>query len=209
MRLLSERFLGALLACLALGALAAWVLLLRGGRWETCRYPEEIRRAPTFAGAYTAVPPEKKDGVFEITERKTTDPASRTPVHLVVARSDRPFSLFGNWFLKIRPPIDAVEMSSIALEVDGETVPVQGVRTTSDGVTHLAVALFVSDGRPIDSAFGPQLNKLGQQLIRGTLPLTMYAADGWAPVGQEDAIAKSLQAWLADAWKHHRRVCGP
>jgi hypothetical protein len=206
---LSGRFLAALLACLALGAVATWVLTLRAGRWETCRYPEEIRRAPAVAGAYTSIPTEKKDGVFEITEQKITDPASRTPIHLVVARSDRPFSLFGNWFLKIRPPIDAVEMNSLTLQVDGEAVPLQEVRTASEGVTHLAIALFVADGRPVDSVLRPQLGRIGQQLVRGTLPLTMYAADGWAPVGQEDAIARALQAWLADAWKHHRRVCGP
>ena len=209
MSLLSRRFLGALVACLALGAVAAWVLSVRTGRWETCRYPEEVRRAPSVAGAYTSIPAGKKDGVFEITEQKITDPTSRTPIHLVVARSDRPFSLFGNWFLKIRPPIDAVEMNSLTLQVDGQAVPVQEVRTASEGVTHLAVALFVSDGRPIDSVLGSQLGRIGQQLVRGTLPLTMYAADGWAPVGQEDPIAKALQAWLADAWKHHRRVCGP
>jgi len=41
------------------------------------------------------------------------------------------------------------------------------------------------------------------------LPLTMYAANGWAPPGQEDTVATAAQTLLAEAWNQHRQVCGP
>jgi len=204
---LSKRFQRPILACLALCTVAGWTLLLGASRLETCRDPDAIHRAPGFEGA-RRTSGVVRDGVFESTIHRLAPPASAVPLQLRVVRSDRPFSLFGNWVAMITPPMDAVEAKSISLQVDGKTIPIHEVRAAAEGATHVAAALFVYDGRPIHSLLAAQLDNTWRQLFRGTFPLTMYAADGSAPTGQEDHVTTAAQAWLAEAWKQHREVCG-
>jgi hypothetical protein len=144
-----------------------------------------------------------------VTQQRHEKPVAGFPLRFRVVRSDRPFALFGNWFTTLDPPMDAAELDTVELPFEGGSIPIQEVRESSAGATHIAAALFVYDERPVGSLLHAQLQGIGQQLLRGTLPITMYVVDGLAPAEREDLVETPAQAWLLEVWKQHRMVCGP
>src|SRR5262249_22163959 len=140
---------------------------------------------------------------------ETVPPAQQvSPVFSVRAlRSDLPSALAANWLASLRPPVDAVETAWRDLDVDGASVPIQEVSTVFPGDTHFAAALLVYHGRPARSVLAAQLATALPQLVHGTLPATMYIAEGIAHVGQEGLVIQPARAWLATAWRQHQSVC--
>jgi hypothetical protein len=202
---LAERFQPALLACLALCAIGSWTLSMRNERWESCGDPDLIYRALGLRSApatgYVA-----KDGIFEAATRKLD--AGGLPVQVSIVRADPPYALYASWYEGLGPRTDMVETSALALPVAGESIPIQKARQTLEQSTYLALALFVYDSRPVASLPAAQLASGWKQLVHGRLPLTMFSAGAWVTAGQEAAFTAAAEAWLAEAWTQHRRVCG-
>ena len=126
-----------------------------------------------------------------------------------VVRSDRASLLLTNWVSAIEFPMDPGEIVSDALDVDGEAIPIQVARAHLGRSTHVAAFLAVHNGQPVHSVLARQLAMAPAQLVHGTLPLTLYAVDGFAFPGEEARVETPAREWLAAAWRRHREVCAP
>lgn len=203
------RFLPALSVCLVVGAAAVWTVALRDRRWDRCDDPAALANTLAIAGTDTAVPKPIgiKDGNFLWIHGKL-QPGPIGAFSYRVVRSDRPALLQTNWVGTIDFPMDPGEISDERLSVDGLSVPIRIARSHFGQRTHVAATLSVYDRMPVASLLPQQLTTAPQQLVRGTLPLTLYVVDGFSLPGDEVQVEGPAREWLTAAWRRHREICG-
>jgi len=206
----SRRHLPALTVCLALTCAAVWTLALRAQRWERCADPAALADLLEVPGTATAAPGQWQlgDGNFLWVSGKL-EPGPIGAFSYRMVRSDRASLLFTNWVSSIDFPMDPGEISSAQLDVDGDAVPIHVARAHVGSRTHVAVYLAVYDGRPVSSLLPHQIAAVPPQILHGTLPLTLYAVDGFSLPGDEALVEGPAREWLAGAWRRHREMCTP
>ena len=210
MTAVSRRYLPALAVCLVLACAAVWIATLSARRWDRCADPAALADLSAVAGTARTADPRKmtKDGIFLWTHGALEPgPTGESSCRLV--RSDRPALLLTNWVSTIQVPMDPDDITRLELDVDGESVPIQVARAHARGVTQVAVSLAIYDRSPVTSILGRQIATAAQQLVHGTLPLTLYTVDGFAHPGEEEQIEGPAREWLAAAWRRYREVCTP
>ncbi|MEE2677448.1 MAG: hypothetical protein VX546_02595 [Myxococcota bacterium] len=205
-----RRYLPALALCLAITSAIVWTQTVSARRWDPCTDPAALADLAAVPGTATTQPNRVHltDGNFLWIDGKLAGGA-QDALSARVVRSDRASLLLTNWVSAIEFPMDPGEIASDTLDVDGEAVPIQMARAHLGQVTHVAAFLAVYDGQPTRSVIARQIATAPEQLARGTLPLTLYAVDGFAPPGQEARVEGPAREWLAAAWRRHREVCNP
>ena len=95
------------------------------------------------------------------------------------------------------------------LVVEGIVIPVHWSSDVFDGFHRLRAYFYVHGGAPTRHPFVSGLARAGQQLMRGTLPVTTYLIDGRAFLGDDTRLRIAAEDWIRHAWLHHRETCRP
>ncbi len=91
----------------------------------------------------------------------------------------------------------------------GGTLPIRVRGGRNARFAHLTVYLYVLGNRPVERPWVGSLRRAFEQLLHGTLPLTVLLAEGDATVENEDPHRALLVEWVRAAWSRYREVCGP
>jgi hypothetical protein len=202
-----------LLPMLVLAAAAA-VLVgwrgLSGQRWEDCADPYALLDAGEVPGTRSAerIPPPPSGHAFALVRGELDAAPGGFPLVFRLVRSDHAAFLFDGWAGWLGLEWDPDRMTQHEVEVDGERVLVRVASRDTRQTEQVFAYLFVYAGSPVDGLLVRQLRTAPAQVVRGTLPITFYAAGGTVPDGAEaDAEAAGVQ-WVIEAWRRHRDVCG-
>ena len=208
---LAARHLLPMLALAAAAAVPVGWRALSGERWDDCADPEALLDAVRVAGTRSAsrLEPPRASHAFALVRGELAASVGGAPLGFRLVRSDRAAFLVDGWAGWLGLEWDPDRLSQREVEVDGERVTLRvASRDTRDYVQVFAY-LFVYAGRPLDGLLSRQLRTAPAQVLRGTLPITFYAAGGTVPAGAEAEAEAAGVRWVLEAWRRHRDVCGP
>lgn len=127
-----------------------------------------------------------------------------TELRFGVLRARTPNDLAFSPTTFVRPRMAPDRESFAWVETEGGPLPVH----FAAGSLRFASYVYIHAGRPLQSLLPHQLATLGSQLMDGGNPVTLLIAWGRIP-RQGDGPRETAERWLAKAWQHYERVCGP
>ena len=211
---LSTRFAPSLCLLLALAAVPVAIHSIGPEPRDECRDPEALADAGAIPGtsAVQAVRPPQRAAASTL---MWTRAAAKTRAPGVSVLDVRILRSSDPKFLYLNPTGSLFRSSEIAMrpvrlrwiETGGEQLPVHLIRVEDSGRVRIVAYLYASGPRPVASPLGHQLATAFSRFFAPARPLTLFAASGYAPRAQEDALRAAALEWTADAWRHYVAAC--
>lgn len=89
----------------------------------------------------------------------------------------------------------------------GIEVPIHLVIDNTRKPSRFVAWVYAVDGRPVENPSFSMIANAPQQLVRGSLPVTILMVDGLL-IGEDPApVTETAQRWLVSAWEHFAKAC--
>jgi hypothetical protein len=182
-----------------------------GGHWEDCANPDALLDAVRVPGTRSAqrLDPPPGGRAFARVVGELDASAGGIPLEFRLVRSVRVLTLVDAWPAWLGLEWDPDWIARREVEIGAERVTVRVAARRLRGYVQIFAALLVHAGRPLDGLLSRQLETAPAQVLRGTLPITLYAAGGTVPDAAETEAEAAGVRWVLEAWRRHREVCGP
>jgi len=206
----SRHALGVLVLAAAAAIPIGWHAILAPTN-DPCRDPTALLASERFGeGRVTdrAARP-SKHGATQITGEVRPNPPGVFSMAFRMARGFQPTAFYG--LMEVHEfdnsfPLDAPG-DPVALDARGVRLPVRWLEDSFRLNFRVRGHFFVLDGQPVEYPFLVGLARAGDQLLGGTLPVTMFVFRAEGRETASDAMREHTRAWLRDAWEHYQKVC--
>lgn len=208
MTVLSSRHARWLVVLLGLCLVPVVAAELRPRRRDDCRNPDMLLATVLIPGSKPrATPPDRRpEGVIQWSEGEVANPLLPSrPLRFHIIRSfDRAHtSPMG----VLEKPIDAESVATESVATHAGELPINVAIDHTRAPSRIVAWVFVFDGRAVASPFLSIVKSAPEQLLRGTLPLSLLVIEGVAPEGGAERVVTAARGWLGAAWEHVAVAC--
>ncbi len=208
MTVLSPRHARWLVVLLGLCLVPVVAVELRPRRRDDCRNPDMLLATVLIPGSKPRPTPRdrRSEDVIQWSEGELENPVlPRRPLRFYIVRSfDRaytsPVRLLGK-------SIDAESVTSESVATRVGELPIGVAVDHTRAPSRILAWAYVFDGRAVASPFLSIVSSAPQQLLLGTLPLSLLLIEGVAPEDGAERVVTAAKAWLAAAWEHVAVAC--
>ena len=209
---LAQRYSRSAIALLAIAVIAVALHRALAAHVDPCADPDRVLHLDAYGHDYKVeehlgtgdrYPQQRLDG--------TLPPAvpGGGELWFRVVRADEPFPIYSKSFLiTLLLPEDRSELRE--LRVGSDALPVHRVFDDSLGKIRLTRYYVVHGVRPVAHLLRSGIATAWQQLLHGTLPVTVFVVTGTAETAETlPAVEGAAEAWLSAAWSDFRAACRP
>jgi hypothetical protein len=207
---LSRRYSVAAIALIAIAVLAVALHAAFAAHFDPCADPAQLLRLDAYGHRYRV---EDRPAVAEMPPQRWVEgqlPAGPggSPLWFRIARSDEPFAVFSQPFLMVTQlPEDLLEVRE--LRVGTDVLPIHRIFDDSLGEIRLTRYFFALGVAPVAHPISSGIGLAWQQLVHGTLPLTVFAVSATGDAQTLSAVEAAQEAWISAVWSAFRRACQP
>jgi hypothetical protein len=207
---LARNHASAVLAMLVLAVLAVALHQTFAARFDPCVDPAQLLRLAAYGHSYRI---QEREAVAERPSQRWIE---GTLLHagpggddlwFRVARADEPYAMFDRPYLIV--PILPQDQAALGeLRSGADVLPVHRIFDDSFGPVRLTRYFFVQGVSPVAHPIVSDIGIAWRQLVRGTLPVTVFAVTGIADAEKRTELEAAEDAWLSAVWSEFRRACG-
>jgi hypothetical protein len=206
----SSRHAVPVLAVAALAAIPIGWHALAAPTADRCRDPDALIASQSIGegrvtGRRTA--PEAPDVLW--IDGEMVPPPDVVSMQFRVSRSFAPSNFYGSSEVQSFDNSFSFDRAGdlMPVDADGVELPVHWLEDPLRMQFRLRAHFYVFDGHPVESPFSAGVAVAGRQMVRGTLPVTLFVFAVKGRPRVSDQMRSAARDWLRAAWRRYQEVC--